>query len=579
MKSLKSRIAVHFSLQFIFLSIFIGVTLVVLVTYLLHFIINEDLKRNYPLGALDAIVVETDMSDGKANLRQKWKEQLENKDLWVQVINPKGEVIGSHNTPSQLPDHYTVNEILQIEETKQYRGFYIYSQLDNTYDKPYLFLLGFENNYLDMLQKWFITFGENGLINESNESAIEKELASIQGSIHVLNENGKILQSYGIETNKDHYEPLDVLNRRQAPGQNDADSTIYHDASSGNTWILDIPRKGENYGNGSIVFDFVKVLLIIAVTFFIITIGISIWHGFRYGQPLLLFTGWLERMGQGLYDEVLTEKERKKVFRKNGKVRIRYRLYKEVINAFYEMAEKLDASEIERKRLDKTREEWMTGISHDLRTPLSTIEGYGHLLESGQYTWTEEELQDMGKMIREKGDYMTDLLDDFILAFQLKNHSLSHSFNPVNINELVRTIVLKFVNDKTLQEVDFSYESLEEEMFIMADPRWFERMIDNLIFNAIKHNPSGTKIAVSVKNTNNSIRVVIEDTGNGMDEETILHLFDRYYRGTNTDESTEGAGLGMSIARAIAELHHGEIIVESEVNKGTTIELSFPAIS
>lgn len=540
---------------------------------------DEELKRNYPLGALDAIVVGTIINDDTVKLGSRWEKELKKKNLWLQVINQKGKVIASTNAPSQLPKQYTVNEILQIEESKQYKGYFIYSQLDTTYDKPYLFILGFENHYLNMLQKWSISIGENDLNNESDVAALEKELTAINGSIHVLNGDGKVLQTYGIEPKTEHFDPLDVLIRRQVPGQYDSDSTIYHDKASGNTWILQTPKKGEHFENSSMVVKIGKTLLIFAIAFFMITIGISIWHGFRYGQPLLLFTGWLERMGQGLYHEVLTEKERKKVFRKNGKVRFRYRLYKEVINAFYEMAEKLAASEIERKRLDKTREEWMTGISHDLRTPLSTIEGYGHLLESGQYSWTEEELQDMGKMIREKGDYMTDLLDDFNLAFQLKNHSLPHSFNPVNINELVRTIVLKFVNDKTLQEVAFSYESLEEEMFIMADPRWFERMIDNLIFNAIKHNPSGTKIAVSVKNTEDSICIMIEDTGDGMDKETILHLFDRYYRGTNTDESTEGAGLGMSIARAIVELHHGKITVESELNKGTTIELSFPVIA
>ncbi|MEK1833176.1 histidine kinase dimerization/phospho-acceptor domain-containing protein [Priestia megaterium] len=130
--------------------------------------------------------------------------------------------------------------------------------------------------------------------------------------------------------------------------------------------------------------------VIVAALVLLATISISIWNAFRYGGPLLLFTSWLGRMGSGNYSEVLTEKERKRVFRKNGKVRFQYRLYSEVITAFYEMAEQLSLAEKERKQLESTREEWMTGISHDLRTPLSTIQGYGHMLESGHYNGTKK---------------------------------------------------------------------------------------------------------------------------------------------------------------------------------------------
>ena len=89
-------------------------------------------------------------------------------------------------------------------------------------------------------------------------------------------------------------------------------------------------------------------------------------------------------MGKEQYDEVFTEKERKKIFKKKGKIRHRYKLFQEVIQSFYTMTKKLDKAQQERKRLERTREEWMAGISHDLRTPLSTIQGYGHLLESNK---------------------------------------------------------------------------------------------------------------------------------------------------------------------------------------------------
>jgi signal transduction histidine kinase len=576
MKSLRRRLALHFSLQFISIMVFVGIFSLVLLFVLLMHLNREEMKQNFPAGALEGITIDTLIEDNKATISDAWKHQLEERNLWVQVVDMDGEVIGSENTPELLPDSYSVSEILQIEKTNQYEGFYVYSEVDTTFKDPYFYMLGYENNELESLQRWFSQYSSSGRLSDENLKKLERELEPIEGSIHVVNQDGKVVQSAGSEIMKQDYKPLDVLVRTKSPGKFETHTTIFNDPESGFTWIMHTPRQEAEPEGFAFLTEVMRVIVILAAVLLALTIGISFWHGFRYGQPLLLFTGWLERMGYGNYEEVLTEKERKKVFRKNGKVRLRYKLYKEVIGAFYEMAEKLSASDKERDRLDKTREEWMTGISHDLRTPLSTIQGYAHLLESGQYRWTEEELLDMGRMIREKGDYMTALIEDFSLAFQLKNQSLPHQLKPANLNELVRGIMLKFVNDRTLEDVPFSFEGANTDLFIQADIRWFERMLDNLIYNCIKHNPKGTSITASVSRQDQSAIVTISDNGAGMDEETVRHLFDRYFRGTSTDEQTEGAGLGMSIARAIAELHGGSILVSSVKHRGTVFRLEFP---
>ena len=111
------------------------------------------------------------------------------------------------------------------------------------------------------------------------------------------------------------------------------------------------------------------------------------------------------------------------------------------------MAEKLEASTKERERLKQT-EEWMTGISHDLRTPLTTMQGYGTLLQSGRYEWSGQELEDIGKTIREKSNYMTHLIEDFSLSFQLKMMFTS-SLQPTELNQFLETIINKFRDDIT----------------------------------------------------------------------------------------------------------------------------------
>ncbi|WP_347239816.1 sensor histidine kinase [Polycladospora coralii] len=109
------------------------------------------------------------------------------------------------------------------------------------------------------------------------------------------------------------------------------------------------------------------------------------------------------------------------------------------------------------------------------------------------------------------------------------------------------------------------------------DSKWFQRVIDNLLENAVKYNPSGTTITVSISLIEQHlIKITIEDNGIGMDKETLDKLFQRYYRGTNTSDSGNGTGLGMAITKQLVQLHGGSINVKSTPQKGTTVRIIFP---
>ncbi|WP_100403233.1 sensor histidine kinase [Bacillus sp. FJAT-42315] len=576
MKSLRRRLIWHFSIQFITLTITIIVIVFALLFLLLQHLADEEVKRNFPVGVLENITIETTIENNIANIDEKWEARLKQRNMWLQIINHKGEVIGSINSPTTLPKTYTVNDILQIEETKQFHEYTVLAEIDDTYEHPMIYVIGYKDKQQNMLEELVATYSTKGKISKINKEELEKKLSQINGSLHIIDEHGKIIFAAGNPMKKRKYDPLDILSQKMMPGTYSTVTATYDDPYSNQTWILHTPKNKEKYEKLSILEELLIGFGLIGAFFLLITLSLSFWNGFRYGRPLLLFTSWLERMEQGNYDEVLTTKERKKIFRKNGKIKTRYRLYKEVINAFYAMAEKLDSSVKERAKLEKTREEWMTGISHDLRTPLSTIQGYGHLLESGQYHWSKEELEEMGQTIREKGEYMLHLIEDFSLAFQLKNNELHLAKETLEVNQLLAAITSKFIHDRTLQDYHFHFEPIMTQVEIEADRKWFERMMDNLIFNAIKHNPSGTTVTIRLPHSKDGLHIWIEDNGVGMDEDTMEQLFERYYRGTNTDERMEGAGLGMSIAKQIATLHGAIVNVRSQVGKGTIVEIYFP---
>ncbi|MDH2358067.1 sensor histidine kinase [Priestia megaterium] len=576
MKSIKRRLTFHFSFQFIAIIACFCCVLFCVLMFLAYYLSKQDIKRDLPSGSLSVLTGDTTVEGGKATVSDDLAKQLKQEGLWYQVLNKQGKVIGEINSPKDLPHQYGLSELLEMDKTKKFKGYSVVTELDTFLTTPTYYILGYKSDLKDQLYALYAKYNKQNVPPKSDIPLIKKALKEKDASLQILNEKGDILASIRMSKEKTRYDPLEIISRKIEQDKYDSTATVFHDPKKKISWVFYTPNNYHSITDESIIRKAWMVSIIVAVSVLIATIAFSIWNAFRYGGPLLLFTSWLGRMGSGNYSEVLTEKERKRVFRKNGKVRLQYRLYSEVIKAFYEMAEQLSLAEKERKQLETTREEWMTGISHDLRTPLSTIQGYGHMLESGHYNWNEEELKEIGQTLRDKSEYMVELVEDFSLAFKLQNNVVVLETKKVDVHQLLQHIVLKFVNDRTIENVHFSYVPAHLQPFIQADPRWFERMLDNLIFNAIKHNPKNTTITISTAIKSDCVLITIQDDGIGMDEETQKNLFDRYYRGTNTTEKTEGAGLGMSIAKAICELHKGHIEVSSTLHEGTAIILHLP---
>lgn len=580
MRRIKTRLALHFTYQLLLQWVLIILTMTILLLILFNYIANNDLKRTFSTGAVDAIKSETFIHQDEVKMNRRWKNLLNQQGYWLQVVNEEGRVIYSLNAPADLKTKYGAAELLNIQETRRLDSYRVMASLEPETDgsKSVLYLMGRQDLGTKRLDEWYQKYNRNGLVREDAMAELEQQLNGNDDYLQVVDKDGTILQSIGHSDNSqiNKYYPLDLVSIRSEPGNYPTELSAQYDGGTGYTWLLHQGKPGRAVERQSIFYDLIRALVILGAGVMVVTLGVSIWHGYRYGQPLTLFASWFERMSEGRYSEALTEKERKKVFRRNGKIRMRYRLYKEVIAGFYEMATKLDASQRDRRLLEQTREEWMVGISHDLRTPLSSIQGYGHLLESGQFTWNEAELKEMGKVIREKGDFMLELLQDFSLTFQIKNNAEQMVLEPIEMNEFVRRSVLRYVNDATIETATFSYEEYDDELRIMANPKWFRRMLDNIITNAVKHNPDGTEITVSTGTEGDYAWICVSDNGQGMDEETRNNLFERYYRGTSTDETTDGAGLGMSIAQAIVIAHKGQIRVESEPQQGAKVIMKFP---
>lgn len=233
----------------------------------------------------------------------------------------------------------------------------------------------------------------------------------------------------------------------------------------------------------------------------------------------------------------------------------------------------LKNNEIERKKLDQMREEWISNMSHDIKTPLVSIKGYAELLSSDEYDLSKEEINQYSKIIESKSNYIKELVDDLNLTTRLKNKVLKLNKKKVNMVSLARNAVIDILNDPKNANVDIDFICDNEVIEAFVDDILIMRTIKNLVYNAIVHNKEGVNIKVLVEKKDN-LKIIISDNGKGIRPEELNLIFERYYRGANTGKGHEGSGLGMAIARDIVKAHDGEIKILSELGRGTEIEIN-----
>lgn len=248
-------------------------------------------------------------------------------------------------------------------------------------------------------------------------------------------------------------------------------------------------------------------------------------------------------------------------------------VYKDVFANINLLSQELQASEKERKKLDAMREEWIGNISHDIKTPLASIQGYAEMMKDPEYQFSQDEIRDYAGIIERKSIYLRDVIEDLNLSTRLRNKELMLNKKHINIVSLVRNAVIDTLNNPSYSDRDIDFGSSHEVIQVEVDDILIRRAIRNLIYNAIVHNREDVAIKVQVEKNEGHILIRVEDNGKGIKEEELGRIFDRYFRGTNTGELHKGSGLGMAITHDIVIAHGGEIEVRSEFGQGTIAEI------
>lgn len=230
------------------------------------------------------------------------------------------------------------------------------------------------------------------------------------------------------------------------------------------------------------------------------------------------------------------------------------------------------------RRLEEVRAQFFGSVSHELRTPLTIIKGFASTQLNSELVKTDPVMRRSLEMIDRETDRLARLVDDILELSRCRSNKMSMERKPVPADSIVRETMEPMQAHAVRAGVSLHQTIAEPPTIIMADPDRFKQIVLNLVDNAVKYTPVGGDVHVRTECDAGCWRLVVQDSGVGIPAEELPFLFERFFRGRDARRkgSSLGTGLGLAIVRELVDAHDGEIAVESELGKGSTVRVSFP---
>jgi signal transduction histidine kinase len=249
----------------------------------------------------------------------------------------------------------------------------------------------------------------------------------------------------------------------------------------------------------------------------------------------------------------------------------------DLAHEFNLMADQLTASDQERQRLERMRRELIAAISHDLRTPLASVRAMVEALADGVVD-DPETMQRYLATMRGQISHLSGLIDDLFELSQLDSGAIKLDYIDIIAGDMVSDTVEAFQAQARERNISLSAGIQGGVGRIRCAPQKIERVLYNLIGNALRHTPPGGRIDITLQKTANGVRFEVRDSGEGIAPDDLPLVFDRFYRGEKSrSRATGGAGLGLAIARGIIEAHGGTIEISSTLGQGTLVWFVLPS--
>ena len=218
----------------------------------------------------------------------------------------------------------------------------------------------------------------------------------------------------------------------------------------------------------------------------------------------------------------------------------------------------------EERASEKSKDELITNVSHDLRTPLTSIIGYLGLIEDHQYQ-SEEDIVKYSHIAYDKAKQMKDLVEDLFEYTKVQQHGAPVNLMTVDLGQLLEQVGASFELEADKKGIAINVSCEPTPLSITADPEKLGRLFSNLVANALKYGHGASYIHLTAKQLGEKVVITVADDGEKIPAESVKHLFERFYRvESSRNKATGGTGLGLAIVQSIVELHHGSVTARSD---------------
>jgi len=298
------------------------------------------------------------------------------------------------------------------------------------------------------------------------------------------------------------------------------------------------------------------LILIVSVTTVAVVIAVSIFVSRRITRPINQMAQIVKEIRAGNLDKRVEIKSKDEI----GQLA-------DVINS---MVERLNQDMVQLKKLEQVRSQFLANVSHELRTPVFSIQGFIETLLDGAIDDPTVNRNFLEKA-RQHTIRLNNLLNDLIEISRIESGEMKMSFRYFDIENFLKQVVDEMKSEAENKAIDLRYlENRTRDVEVLGDKERLKQVMINLIDNALKYTDSGGKVDVYFEDGEDLVKVFVKDTGCGIAQEHIPRIFERFYR-VDKDRSREvgGTGLGLAIVKHIVEAHKGELIVQSELKKGS----------
>lgn len=231
------------------------------------------------------------------------------------------------------------------------------------------------------------------------------------------------------------------------------------------------------------------------------------------------------------------------------------------------------------KRNEESRKRMISNMSHDLRTPLTSMLGYMELILDDNTTDVKElsKREEYLKIVYDKGNYLYNLIEEFFELSKLDSNDINLEIKEINVSEIIRQNIVGFFYEIKKLNIQPKINLPEDDVYALGDERALNRILTNLINNSIKHGLQGTIIGISLINQKDKISVEVYDNGAGIPENEINYIFDRLYTVEKSRRiNTRSSGIGLAIVKRLVKALNGTISVSSIPFKKTVFTVTLP---